>query len=156
MSRTVRAGRVFAAGLVAGTVALAGCAGPVQLSEPTPGPADRATCDGVLAALPHQVLESTHRATEPGLLTRAWGDPPITLRCGVPMPPGLTPSSECLEINGVGWFAEDAEGGTLFTTIGRAVFVEVGVPADYAPEIDVLVDLAAAVGERNPVKQPCR
>ena len=102
MSRTVRAGRVFAAGLVAGTVALAGCAGPVQLSEPTPGPADRATCDAVLAALPHQVLESTHRPTEPGLLTRAWGDPPITLRCGVPMPPGLTPSSECLKINGVG------------------------------------------------------
>ena len=156
MTRAVAAWTVVAAWSVACTLALAGCAGPVQLTEPTPGPADRTTCDAVLAALPHQVLESTHRPTEPGVLTRAWGDPPITLRCGVSAPPGLTPSSECLEINGVGWFAENAEGGTLFTTIGRAVFVEVGVPADYAPEVNVLVDLAAAVSEHNPVEQPCR
>jgi hypothetical protein len=139
-----------------GTLWLAGCVGPVQVAEPDPAPAGRATCDAVLAALPDQVLESTRRPTEPGVLSRAWGDPPITLRCGVPAPPGLTASSECLEVNGVGWFAEAAQGGTLFTTIGRAVFVEVGVPQDYDPEVDVLVDLSAAVGEHNPVEQPCR
>ena len=155
MSRTAGACRRLAAG-VGTAFALAACAGPVQVDEPDPGPAGRATCDAVLAALPDQVLESTRRPTEPGVLSRAWGDPPITLRCGVAAPPGLTASSECLEVNGVGWFAEPADGGTLFTTIGRAVFVEVGVPADYAPEVDVLVDLAAAVGEHNPVEQPCR
>ena len=136
-------------------LAVTGCAGAVRVDEPSPDPADRATCDAVLAALPDQVLESTTRPTEPGALSRAWGDPAIVLRCGVPAPPGLTPTSECVEVNGVGWFREPAEGGTLFTTIGRAVPVEVGVPPDYAPEVDVLVDLAAAVEAHDPLEQPC-
>ncbi len=134
----------------------AGCAGPVRVEEPSPGPAERATCETLLAALPEQVLESTRRPTEPGVLSRAWGDPAITLRCGGPAPPGLTATSECLEVDGVGWFSEDAEGGRLFTTIGRAVFVEVGVPADYVPQVDVLVDISGAVAEHDPVEQPCR
>jgi hypothetical protein len=141
--------------LAAAVVLLAGCAGPVQVAEPSLDPAARATCDAVLAALPEQVLESTTRPTRPGVLSRAWGDPAIVLRCGVPTPPGLTATSECVEVNGVGWFREQAEGGTLFTTIGRAVTVEVGVPAGYAPEVDVLVDLAAAIDAHDPVAQPC-
>jgi len=137
-------------------VAPAACTGPVALEEPRPDAAGRATCTALLAALPGQVLQSTRRPTEPGVLTAAWGDPPITLRCGVAAPPGLTSSSECLEVNGVGWFSEDARGGVLFTTVGRAVFVEVGVPHDYAPEVNPLVDLADAVAAHDPVIQPCR
>jgi len=90
------------------------------------------------------------------VLTAAWGDPPITLRCGVGAPPGLTPESECLEVNGVGWFSEDADGGTLYTTIGREVLVELGVPEDYAPEASALVDVAAAVSAHDPLLKPCR
>jgi hypothetical protein len=142
--------------LAVSALLLTGCAGPVQVDEPAPDPADRATCDAVLAALPDQVLESTTRPTRPGALSRAWGDPAIVLRCGVPAPPALTAASECLEVNGVGWFREPAEGGTLFTTIGRAVFVEVGVPDAYVPDVDVLVDLAAAVDGQDPLVQPCR
>ncbi|CAA9291684.1 MAG: hypothetical protein AVDCRST_MAG48-568 [uncultured Friedmanniella sp.] len=145
------------AGLLGAAVLLgaSGCAGAVRVDEPAPEPADRRTCEAVLGALPDQVLESTTRPTEPGALSRAWGDPAIVLRCGVPAPPGLTATSECVEVNGVGWFREPAGGGTLFTTIGRAAFVEVGVPADYAPEVDVLVDLAAAVEAHDPLEQPC-
>jgi hypothetical protein len=135
---------------------LTACSGAVALTEPEPDAAGRSTCATMLAALPEQVLESTRRPTEPGVLTRAWGDPPVTLRCGVTAPPGLTPSSECLEVNGVGWFSEDAEGGALFTTVGRAVFVEVGVPHDYAPEVNPLVDLATAVSAHDPLERPCR
>ena len=53
------------------------------------------------------------------------------LRCGAPAPPTLTNQSECLDINGIGWFAEEATGGMIFTTIGRATFVEVSVPTQY-------------------------
>ena len=134
----------------------AGCAGPVALEEPQPDAAARDRCTALLAALPEQVLQATRRPTEPGVLTAAWGDPPITLRCGVAAPPGLTPSSECLEVDGVGWFSEEAEGGVLFTTVGRAVFVEVGVPEQYAPPVNPLVDLADAVAAQDPVVQPCR
>ncbi len=143
--------------LVVGTLVLgAGCAGAVEVDEPALDAADRATCEAVIAALPDQVLESTSRPTRPGLLSRAWGDPAIVARCGVSAPPGLTRTSECVEVNAVGWFREPAEGGTLFTTIGRAVFVEVGVPSAYAPEVDVLVDLAGAVAAHDPLEQPCR
>ena len=139
-----------------GLLAVTACAGPVALPEPQPDEAGRSVCTALLAALPDQVLESTRRPTDPGVLTTAWGDPPITLRCGVAAPPGLTPSSECLEVNGVGWFSEPAEGGVLFTTVGRAVFVEVGVPHAYAPEVGPLVDLADAVSTQVPLQQPCR
>jgi hypothetical protein len=150
-------GRLLArAALLAALIASTGCSGAVALAEPRPDTAGRASCTALLDALPDQVLESTRRPTEPGVLTRAWGDPPITLRCGVDPPPGLTPSSECLEVNGVGWFSEDAEGGVLFTTVGRAVFVEVGVPHAYAPEVNPLVDLAAAVSAHDVLVQPCR
>lgn len=149
-----RAGRAVGTGLLA-ALALVGCAGPVQVEEPDPDAAGRGTCEAVLAALPQQVLDSTSRPTRPGVLSRAWGDPPIILRCGVAAPPGLTASSDCLEVNGVGWFREDADGGTLFSTIGRAVVVEVGVPSDYASPVDVLVDLSGAVSGHDPVEQPC-
>jgi hypothetical protein len=142
--------------LVLGTALLAGCTGAVAVPEPTPDDADRTTCAALVAGLPDDVEGGVRRTVEPGVLTAAWGDPPITLRCGVAAPPGLTPSSECLEVNGVGWFSEDVEGGVLFTTIGRAAFVEVAVPADYTPPVNPLVDLAAAVDAHDPVEQPCR
>lgn len=142
---------LFAAGLV-----LSGCSGAVAVPEPSPDAVGRRVCADVMANIPATVLEGTRRTTTKPELTAAWGDPPITLRCGVPAPPGLTASSECLEVDGVGWYAEPAEGGMLYTTIGRAVFVEVGVPTRYAPEAGALVDLAAVVKDRNPTRQPCQ
>ena len=86
---------------------LTACSAPVAIPEPTPDEAGRAVCTALVAALPDLVLDAERRRADPGLLTAAWGEPPITLRCGVAAPPGLTASSECLEVNGVGWFAED-------------------------------------------------
>jgi hypothetical protein len=105
--------------------------------------------------LPAIVLDSKRRTVEPGRFTAAWGDPAITLRCGVDKPPKLTAASPCYEVNGVGWFAEEASGGYLFTTIGRATFIEVGVPSRYAPEANALVDLAATVSAHDRLLKPC-
>ena len=134
---------------------LSGCAGAVAVPEPTPDEVGRSTCAALVAGLPNEVEGGRRRTAEPGVLTAAWGDPPITLRCGVAAPPGLTPSSECLEVNGIGWFSEDAEGGVLFTTVGRAVFVEVAVPARYDPPVNPLLDLAAAIDAHVPLVRPC-
>lgn len=107
-----------------------------------------------MAALPDTVLDQKRRrvATENGA---AWGRPAIILRCGVTKPVALTPASECLEVNGVGWFSESASGGAFFTTIGRPAYVELTVPRDYAPEVNALVDVAAAVTASDPVTTPC-
>jgi hypothetical protein len=108
-----------------------------------------------MADLPMTVLDGQRRKVEPGRRSAAWGDPAITLRCGVEKPPKLTAASPCYEVNGVGWFAEEASGGYLFTTIGRTTFVEVGVPSEYAPEANALVDLAATVSRHDHLLKPC-
>lgn len=133
---------------------MAGCSRPVTMTDPPASAAVQAQCTPVMAALPATVLDEPRRTVEPGRLSAAWGDPTITLTCGVEKPPGLGPASECFEVNGIGWFAEEAEGGYLFTTIGRSAYVQVGVPTRYAPEANALVDVADAVG-RIPVQQPC-
>lgn len=135
-------------------VAAAGCSRTVTMTDPTPAPAVAEQCAAVMAALPDTVLDQPRRTVEPGKLSAAWGDPTITLKCGVEKPPGLGAASECFEVNEVGWFAEEADGGYLFTTIGRPVYVQVGVPTKYAPEANALVDVADAV-KKIPVEQPC-
>jgi hypothetical protein len=113
-------------------------------------------CSALIHDLPDTVLENKRRTVSSARFSSAWGNPPISLRCGVPKPPGLTAASACFEVNGVGWYAEQAAAGYLFTTIGRSAYVEVGVPSRYAPEANALVDLAAPIGARDPLVEPCR
>ena len=98
-----------------------------------------------MAALPNTVLDQDRRVVRPGALSAAWGRPAIVVRCGVAQPAALTSASECVEVNNVGWFDEPADGGRIYTTIGRSTFVEVSVPSDYAPELNALTDLAGPV-----------
>ena len=140
---------------LAGASALTGCTRTVALPDPSPAASDLATCVRLMSALPDRVLDAERRFVTPGQLSAAWGKPVITLRCGVVKPPSLGDASQCFEVNGVGWFAEQGTGGYLFTTIGRSTYVEVGVPSAYAPEANALVDLAAAVSANDPLVKPC-
>ncbi len=129
----------------------------MALEPPEPQGAAVEVCTALVADLPSTVAgqEAREVTAAAGAFTAAWGTPPITLRCGVAEPAALEPTSQCYEVDGVGWFAEPGEDGYLFTTIGRTAFVEVGVPGRYAPEADVLVDLAEVVRSHDPVLQPC-
>ena len=134
---------------------LAGCS-RVAVPDPTPDEAGTAICTSLMADLPKTVLDQDRRTVEPGRFSAAWGKPAIVLRCGAPAPPTLTNQSECLDINGIGWFAEEATGGMIFTTIGRATFVEVSVPTQYPLGYGALVDLGATVSAHDPLVTPCR
>lgn len=150
LATRLRAGAVLCAAFL-----LTSCAGAVSLEAPAPDAAAATICAAVLSDVPATVLGTSRRETTVPALSAAWGDPPITLRCGVVAPPALRKDSECLEVDGIGWFSEPAEGGTLFTTIGRAAYVEIGVPTAYEPQASALVDVAEAINENNPVLQPC-
>ena len=150
-----RARHVRLVGLVAAALVLTGCS-KVVVEEPTPDPQVAAICGAVMAALPQEVLDQGRRSVEPGVLTAAWGKPAIVLRCGVAAPAGLANDSACLEVNGVGWFDEDAQGGKIFTTIGRPAFVELLVPSEYAPESGALADLSDVVSTHDPTTKPCQ
>lgn len=115
-------------------------------------PGAEQACSALLAALPEVVDDAVRRDVEPDQPgVAAWGQPPIILRCGVGLPSGLDPTLAVLELSGVGWRSLPGEGGTFFYTADRAVVVEVAVPDDYAPEAEVLLDLAEAISASLPV-----
>jgi len=148
---------------------LAGCGGrpgPVHVATPTVGGSVRAQCSQLVAALPQQVAGQNRRDVTPaGAQAGAWGDPAVVLRCGVPRPAALRPTSYCFEIDHVGWLATQhgkavsvtspVQGTLDFTTIGRSVYVEVSVPEAYAPQADALADVAEAVAKTTRLVEPC-
>ena len=69
------------------------------------------------------------------------------LRCGVPPPPGLGPTSDVIEVEGVEWFLAESAAGYRFTTVGRTANVELTVPSqvDRTEATASLVDLAPAI-----------
>lgn len=110
-----------------------------------------------MAALPAELVGQSGRETDPeSTVTAAWGEPAITVRCGVPDPAALTPTSELITVNGVDWFPEELTAGYLFTTYERQVNIEVTVPDDYAPEVKAVTELSAAVTETVPSRSSGR
>ncbi len=144
--------RPYLIGAVAGASLLSGCGfGAVDMDQHDLEPGSEQVCAELIAALPDTVDDAVHRDVEPSSDSlAAWGEPPIVLRCGVPLPSSYRPDTRLHDIDGVGWLAEPGQGGSFFTAADREVLVEVAVPDDYAPEADVLVDLAAVILDTVP------
>jgi hypothetical protein len=132
---------------------LSGCVTAVAVPPPSPTSEPSANvCNDINRALPTKVLDAGRRTTDPtSINTAAWGSPPMTLRCGVPQPADLHPTSPLLTVNGVDWFAEQRSAGYVFTTYGRVANAELAVPSAYAPESAALADVAMAISNNNPV-----
>ena len=124
-------------------------------SPPVDGAASR-QCGSLAEAAPDTVAGAQQREVDSSGVALAWGEPPIIVRCGVPVPSALTPGARCDTIDEVDWFTRRRDDGYLFATIGRAVTVEVFVPSSYVPPADALVDLGAAVRAAAPVLERCR
>lgn len=113
----------------------------------------QAECAALTAAAPQSVDNEKRRGTRPASpLTAAWGDPAITLRCGVPEPEILRPGSKTYDpsaeegfFNGVAWLIEKTTDGYRFTAAQRDVYVEVDVPNAYSPQTNAVIDLSPAV-----------
>jgi hypothetical protein len=132
---------VAAVGL--GLYAGSGGAPPIA-AVPTPDGASP-DCARLLARLPARLdsdagpLTRVAPADVPaGALAWAAGDPsggPVVLRCGVARPAGLRPTSELIDVDGVGWLTSRAPGGSgdaapddVFVAADRSVFVQLEVP----------------------------
>jgi len=141
-----------------GLIVLAGCSpGRTPVPVPSPAPEVAAACGHLVQALPAKVLDGRRRTTDPvSPLTTAYGDPPIEVTCGVAPPAGMAEAqSQCFEVNGVGWFAKEVSNGVIFTTIGRALYLEVAVPSKYKPEANALTDVSDAVHRFDKLVTPC-
>jgi len=132
--------------------------GPVPIEVP-PGRAP-AACSELLARLPVALADQPRRdvipADAPGA---AWGDPAITLVCGVGVPAGFDDVSSCLRVSGVDWYVPteqlEAQGDLTMTTVYREVSVEVHLPAAYFPPATALADLAKPVRRSIPATDEC-
>ncbi|WP_158542953.1 DUF3515 domain-containing protein [Phytoactinopolyspora halophila] len=136
-------------------LAVSGCGfGPVDVEPFEVDPAAADTCAAVLQDLPEVVGDAVRRDVEPeSLPAAAWGEPAIVLRCGVNLPAAYEPGARLLEVDGIGWFPEPGDGGMFFTSTDREVLVEVAVPDDYAPEGELLHDLAPAIASHIPERE---
>jgi hypothetical protein len=124
----------------------------VDVRPPAPDAATAAVCKRLHAALPAVLDGLRRRTTTPASdLTRAWGSPAVVLRCGVPTPDGLRPTSQLFTANGVDWFPVEGTRTWTFTTTGRVALVEVVVPKDHDPAVGPLVDLARPVSDAIPL-----
>lgn len=141
-----------------GGATLAGCASPVTVA-PAPHASDP-VCAEVLLRSP-QVLLGVERRPTTAQSSRAWGDVPVVLRCGVE-PPGPSPE-RCVRIEGaageaVDWLALEGSDAWVFVTYGRNPAVEVTVPFaaldDGAQPTAALVDLGPAIAATS-VERTC-
>jgi hypothetical protein len=117
--------------------------GPLAVAPVTSPAATGPDCTALLAALPAELPASEgplvpRPLAEPEQLpgVRAWAAAPrpVVLRCGLPRPAELTPTSALLEINGVRWLQLD-DGlpdpvQISYIAVDRPVYVALTAPVD--------------------------
>lgn len=141
---------------------LGGCSDAVRVSAPATTGAAGAQCRALQAQLPRTLMGRERRGTDPASAdTAAWGDPAITLRCGVPEPGPMNPASPqydphetqsvMIESSGLCWLTQSTNGGGyVFTTVKQQTFVEVDVPGAYAGQNYPLPELAGPLRKTDP------
>ncbi len=118
---------------------LVGCSGPPEIASYDLSDADRAACEAFVDDLPASLADEERVDVEPDdALGAAYGDPAITVTCGVPVPAGFDQTSRCDEVNGVGWFIpdgsdDDTTADLRLSVPGFSPVVEIVVPSDYRP-----------------------
>jgi hypothetical protein len=108
---------------------------------PAVGEAASEACAALLVSLPVEIDPGVRRRPVTGdqRLTAAYGDPPVTLECGVPDPD--RPEQPAV-VNGVEWSVRDIGAGFRWTTVGREVNVAVDIPDAYPNGAELVLPLA--------------
>jgi hypothetical protein len=113
---------------------------PVTVSAPpSTSAATVSACAQVISGLPLTLAGQDVRRTESTPASgaiQAWGDPAIVLRCGVDRPKSLVPGSSAEYISTTGtsgpfYDVTTDDGANVYTSVDRAVYIAVTVPAKY-------------------------
>jgi hypothetical protein len=135
-------------------VMLGGCGsgeGPVDITSADPEGSAGELCRTLVDGLPDTMFDEPRRTAEPDPeTTAAWGDPAVTLRCGVPRPEVLEPDSELMVISDVAWLAQPPEAPSLYTAVGRDVYVEMEIPPSYGAPAAALLPVSAEIDDQIP------
>ncbi|SDY55568.1 Protein of unknown function [Micromonospora pattaloongensis] len=104
---------------------------PVAMAAPPL--ADRAgtVCRALLSRLPAQVRDLSQRPVTAGHeQNAAYGDPAVTVACGIPLP-SFPPTDLVYPLDRVCWHAGQRPDATVWTTVDREVPVQVTIPKTY-------------------------
>jgi uncharacterized protein DUF3515 len=112
--------------------------GPLALPPVDAPDAGSPSCARLIAALPAELTSDPHPlprlpiAAPAPAGTAAWAGAerarPVVLRCGLPRPAELTPTSALIVINGVSWLPLSAPDRDTFISVDRPVYVVLTVP----------------------------
>jgi hypothetical protein len=112
--------------------------GPVPMAAPKLSARAATLCRALTAQLPAAVRNMLARPVTAGpRQNAAYGDPAVTVSCGVPQPEVADESllmnmKSAVGIQGyVCWYTRQGPGTTLLTTVNREVPVQVAVPVTY-------------------------
>jgi hypothetical protein len=126
----------------------------LPLDVPPVTPEAEASCPALMSTLPLELAgEPSRRVDSDSPYAYAWGDPAITLICGVDRPAGFVVGISAIQINGVQWYVDTSDpDATVWTTVDRPVYVEITLPADVdsAPVTALTPQIAAALPYREP------
>ncbi|MFY1669078.1 DUF3515 domain-containing protein [Plantactinospora sp. WMMB334] len=102
---------------------------PVQMAAPTLAERPATVCRALMSRLPATLRDLDQRPVTAGPeQNAAYGDPAVTLACGVARPV-LADVADTWVINRVCWLAEHDNAGLVLTTVDREVPVRLTVPA---------------------------
>ena len=101
-------------------------------------------CRDLTALLPDKLASGIARrgVTPASDTTSAYGDPAITVRCGVLVG---SAQDDPYTVNDVRWALHDSGASRTWTTLGRSVNVEVVVPDAYSSQAELVGTISLAV-----------
>ena len=119
---------------------------PVELPAPALADGPAVICRALLSRLPANVRDLAQRPVTAGSeQNAAYGDPPLTVACGVP-PAVFPPTDDLWTVNRVCWHAAPlTAGAVVLTTVDREVPVRVKVPQAYEQPLQWVAPISDAV-----------
>lgn len=138
---------------VLGVVLVAVGCGPqtVQMSPPETDGTTTEVCSEFVDELPDTLMDAERAEIRPeSEIMAAWGDPPISLRCGVPRPDNLQPDSLLEEVNGIPWLPQPEDDPTMFTAVGHEAYVELQVPSGHGAPAPAMTTVSDLISEHIP------
>ena len=101
-------------------------------------------CRDLTGLLPGELSSGIERrgVTPASDTTSAYGDPAITVRCGVPVG---SDRDDPYTFNDVRWALHDSGASRTWTTLGRSVNVEVVIPDTYSSQAELVGTISLSV-----------
>lgn len=125
----------------------------VSMAAPALDERSEVICRALLAQLPERVRDREQRPVTAGHeQNAAYGEPPITLACGIPMPE-LPPTDLVYPLDKVCWHADERSDATVWTTVDREVPVQVTVPRSYDEPGQWVIPFSGPVGAAVPAAE---